>query len=498
MMRCRYVVFSLALLVNGTVASVCVAQSDSPVRVKVAGRIYLDDNANGLKDKSERGLKTVLVSNGKDIVHTDKKGRYEIDAIQGQSIFPILPSGYGFTQASNIIGNANFFYLDPDSIPRDRMDIHFGLRKLPEADSFTIGAIGDVQVDNEEELGYASRSVFQELAQRQDLAFNIFLGDLVNDNMPLLPKVKNTLAKIPTPSWTLVGNHDRNTGNQSHMSDVFNRSFGADTYSFNYSGVHFIVLNNVFSTGKNSYEGRISEEQLQFLKNDLAHVPKHIPVVLSQHIPMAHTRNRKEVIELLVPYSNVLLLSGHTHQITRHYFGYPNIHELGAGATCGNWWTGEKDFDDIPHAIMQCGAPRGYFTVHFKDGDYHIQYKGVGLDASKQMAISTDSLDLVANIYAGSDSTLVQVQFADGDWLDMNQERRVDHTVQQIIERNRAKIYPLTGTRVNPLGKRNSPHIWKIAIPPTLSSLDKENCRVRIRVRDSYGVDFVQELFLTL
>ncbi|ERJ58835.1 calcineurin-like phosphoesterase C-terminal domain-containing protein [Sphingobacterium paucimobilis] len=497
-MRFKQIVFWFIFFAVNLAASVADAQSRSSDTIRITGRIYLDDNANGLPDQKERGLKAALVSNGRDIVLTDKKGRYEIQAIKGQSIFPILPSGYSFAKKGIIVTNANFFYLDPESVSSDKMEIHFGLHKLPKEDSFTIGAIGDVQVDNEEELGYASRSVLQELAQRQDLAFNIFLGDLVNDNMPLLPKLKNALEKIATPSWTLVGNHDRNTANPSHMSDVFNRNFGADTYSFNYSGVHFVVLNNVFSTGKNGYEGRVSEDQIQFLKNDLAYVPKYMPVVLSQHIPMAHTRNRQEVIELLTPYHKVLLLSGHTHQITRHYFGHPNIHELGAGATCGNWWTGEKDFDGVPHAIMQCGAPRGYFTVHFHHGDYRIQYKGVGLDASRQIALSVDSLDLIANVYVGSDSTSVQVQFEGGEWLDMQQERRVDPTVLQIIERNRAKVYPLTGTRVNPLGKRKSPHIWKVRIPSTLSPLDRENCRIRVRASDDYGVDFIQEVFLTL
>ncbi|NGM65119.1 metallophosphoesterase family protein [Sphingobacterium sp. SGR-19] len=70
---------------------------------------------------------------------------------------------------------------------------------------------------------------------------------------------------LPASSWTLVGNHDRNTANTAHMEDHFNQHFGASTYAFNYGGVHFIVLNNVFSTGKRSYEGRVSDDQLQLM-----------------------------------------------------------------------------------------------------------------------------------------------------------------------------------------------------------------------------------------
>ena len=94
------------------------------------------------------------------------------------------------------------------------------------------------------------------------------------------------------------------------------------------------------------------------------------------------------------------------------------------GATCGSWWTGEKDVYGLPSGLMQCGTPRGYFNINIKaNGDYNFSFKGVGLDDNDQMSIwinrqdtldtwidelnDTDSYVAIANVYAGSDSTSV-------------------------------------------------------------------------------------------
>ena len=49
---------------------------------------------------------------------------------------------------------------------------------------------------------------------------------------------------IPTPAWTVLGNHDRDlTHGPEKQESVFNTYFGAATYSFNRGGIHFIVIN---------------------------------------------------------------------------------------------------------------------------------------------------------------------------------------------------------------------------------------------------------------
>lgn len=464
--------------------------------IHIQGTVFLDKNGNGILDKCEKGVNHILLSNGKDVVKADKKGRFTLNATAGQSVFPILPSGYGFSNAGQSIGNANYSYLDPDKVSETALTLNFALRTETQSRNFSIGAIGDVQVDNEEELEFAAKSVIRELAQRNDLAFNMVLGDLVNDNMKLMPAFKDLLQGVPTTSWTMVGNHDRNTESEEVMDNVFNRNFGADTYAFNYAGVHFIVLNNVYATGKKSYEGRVSEDQLEFLKNDLAQVKKGTTVVLSQHIPMAHTRNKKEVLGLLAGFDKVLFLSGHTHTVNRYFFDSIQYHELGAGATCGNWWRGEKNAEGIPDALMQCGAPRGYFVVSFdKDGDYEFKYKAVGEDAAKQVRLYVDDGKLVANVYGGSDSTTVRLNVDNSGWQDMIQVRRVDPWVDQLVDMYKSKVYPTQGNTRNPLGKRESSHVWEMTVPIAATSTLR---RVELRAEDSYGFKVSEVFFMKL
>jgi 3',5'-cyclic AMP phosphodiesterase CpdA len=308
--------------------------------------------------------------------------------------------------------------------------------------------------------------------------------------MEILPEVGKMIDALPMSSYTMVGNHDRNVANPDHMNDRFNAVFGADNYAFNYGNVHFIVLNNVFATGKNSYEGRLTDEQLTFLKNDLSYIPKDALVVLSQHIPMAFTRNRTEVLQLLVDYKNVLILSGHTHQVDRYFFKNKAIQELGAGATCGNWWRGEKDAKGVPDARMLCGSPRGYFVINIKNNSYSFQFKAVDQDAKKQMHIAVRAGVLLANVFGAADSTSVMVQINDGEWGQMRKSKSIDPFVSDIIEKNNQKIYPTLGSTANPLRKRASGHLWEFP----LQNVNGDSIKViRIKAEDNYGFSVQNE-----
>ncbi|NGM61326.1 Ser/Thr phosphatase [Sphingobacterium sp. SGG-5] len=454
------------------------------VTVWMEGTVFHDKNQNKVFDRGEKGVKKIAVSNGKDIVYTDSKGYFRISATVGQSIFPIIPTGYTFVRnKGEQVNNSFFIYLDNENGSRTSQRHNFGLIPEKQSSSFRIGAIGDVQVGDSDEINYAGKTIFKELADRQDIAFHLILGDLVNDDMRLLAPFKAMLNMLPSPSWTVLGNHDRNTEDTPYVDDRFNEKFGASTYAFNYGGVHFIVLQNVFSTGKRSYEGRISEEQLQFLTDDLKNIPTHTQVVICQHIPMRYTRNRTEVLTLLEPFSNVLILSGHTHQVSRHFYNQGRVQELVTGAPSGNWWTGETNMQGIPEALMQCGSPRNYFTVDFDKNNYTLRYKGIGLDKNQQMDVTLRGDTLLANLYGGSDSTQVYLQIGDSQWMPMEHVKRPAESVLQLIENNKQKRFPASGKRINPLRKRMSPHIWQAAT----SLLSPGTHRIRIKAHDNFG-----------
>ena len=471
-------------------------------QIKVSGIVFEDKNKNGIKDTSEKGIKNIPVSNGEDIVLTDKNGAYSISTLLGSSVFTIPPSQYKTIgrEDSKIMNTAHLYI---DTLYRTTEAIKFDIPLIPQSKKkeFRIGAIGDIQMKDHQEINYANQSVIAELMERHDIDFNIFLGDQINETLSLLPTVNKMIDALPMPSWTVLGNHDRNTKGSVFQDDEFNRHLGASHYAFNYGDIHFIVLNNVFSKGGREYSGFISEKQLNFVKNDLKYISPNSTIVICQHIPMVHTRNKESILELVKNYPKVLILSGHTHQISRHILA-PNIHELVAGASCGNWWVGERDWMAIPTALMQCGSPRNYFTVDFEKNTYKINYKGIGLSADKQMDIwisGQDSIDnhidaltqldknlVVVNIYGGSDSTKVVMQIDNGENIEMLKTPMISPAVSRLIYMNNKKAYPTLFSRRGALRKKNSPHIWVGTLPSDLSTGIHS---IRIYASDEYGFE---------
>ncbi|RIJ50476.1 Ser/Thr phosphatase [Maribellus luteus] len=444
----------------------------------VEGFIYLDTNENGRPDEREKGLKGIPVSNGDTIVITNSKGKFVIPADSTASIFPIVPTG--FENTGSKIGNANFIFLGKKNT---ETTLALGLKRVKQASAFRVGAIGDLQVSNQQEISYANHTVLSELAS-SNIDFTIFLGDLVNNNINDLSTIRHILEKLPTKSWTVAGNHDRNF-TPDFQQHTFNMDFGASDYAFNYAGVHFIVLNDIFAVGAKGYEGRLTEKQLRFIKNDLALVSKEKLVVISQHIPMVSVKNKADLLSLLEPYRKVLILSGHTHKATRHHLA-PNVMEIVTGASCGNWWSGERNWQGMPVSLMQCGSPRNYYILDFEDNDYRFQFKGIGLDPSLQMTVwinGQDTLsqhisslqelktnDVLANVYAASDETLVKMKIDDGEWISMKKTKIIDPNVARIVHQNKTGIYPTVFSRKAALRTSASPHIWQGELPENLSS----------------------------
>lgn len=438
-----------------------------------SGTLFLDRNGNGVRDRGERALKGISVSDGDTVVLTDRKGRYTLPTTAHGSVFPILPSGYEFPGGG--IHNARFRYY-PDSTADGNAD--FGLVRRKQPDRFSIAAVGDVQFGDTTEAGYAARTVFSELAEHRDMAFSLFLGDLVNDDCTLFPLFGELAGKLPMPSWTLSGNHDRDMDSVRTVIR-YNTFFGADTYAFDYGPVHFVVFNNVFTDGRRSYVGKLTEKQLRFLRNDLARVPREKLVVIAQHIPMAATQNKDAVLALLDG-RRCLMLSGHTHSVFRKRLA-DNAQELVAGAVCGLLWTGEQDLDLVPRSLQPCGTPRNYFRIDFDKAEYAFRFKGIGLDETYQADVwiadgnpqdreieelaSLPAGSVVVNLFAGGPETQVRMRIDDGEWQTLEHTAMAAPTVLRSKLRNRQGYLQSKYARRSPHRNAPSPHIWTGQLP---------------------------------
>jgi hypothetical protein len=123
----------------------------------------------------------------------------------------------------------------------------------------------------------------------------------------------------------MPGEHDASLDNGA----AFKENFGKTHYTFDHKGVHFIVLDNVSDPG-----AKIGDEQLAWLKGDLATQKKDARLIVFTHRPLFDlapkwdwaTRDGDQAIALLMPYSNVTVFYGHIHQEHHHQTGHISHH----------------------------------------------------------------------------------------------------------------------------------------------------------------------------
>ena len=448
-----------------------------------------------------KGKKGIAVSNGDTIVMTDKKGRFSLPVIEDMSVFPILDGGWAVAGESRL-GNAAFAFIDPEN--PDKSDVDFTIVKRKGNDRFSVNVIGDVQVGDVQELDYAARSLFPELMEDSVAAFNLWLGDLVNNNLSLYPRLRSMMEMLPVRSWTMVGNHDRDVDSvRTRQTASFSRVFGAPVYAFTEGNVTFIVLNNVYGDGARSYKGRLDDRQLRFVDNLMKILPADRRVVITAHIPLAHTSNRDELMSKLRGRGDVLALTGHMHAVSRYFHKGDDVtvHELVGGAACGFWWVGEKDWDGIPSALMQCGTPKGYFKFDFTPSGYEFRYKASSQDPSRQASIWISGIDTIQahvpefkdaqrgdmfiTVYGGCDSTTVVATLDGVERFDAVKEKAMDPNVARVREFNLEKIYPTRHSRRNPFRRMTSPQVWRVTLPEKYRD---GTHRVDVEASDSYGL----------
>ena len=365
------------------------------------------------------------------------------------------------------------------------------------AQRFRVAFVGDPQVDSEEELAYARKSVYGELGSRKDVDFAIFLGDLVNDRMELLAPSRAVLDSLPFPWFSVPGNHDRDVYGRGRNRDMasYRRVIGATDTTFVRGGVRFILMDDVRGKGTQGYEAGFREDQKAWLSAVLAETPPQSLAVLSAHIPFSEFKALDSLETLLSRHPRLLLMSAHTHTMARHTLVFPTglaVEEVLAGATCGSWWRGVPDEWGIPRSYQNCGAPPCYYLADFTGGSYQLDYKTIGRpDSEKASAWLVDSTRLVLNVYGGATGGTVRVKLPGRlRWIDV--PASAEAAPEQIVVDRFNKTLDTRGRARNPLHipmrLTASPHVWAIDLsgsPRLLSALRRvPGKRVKVRYSD--------------
>nr|WP_320022027.1 metallophosphoesterase [uncultured Draconibacterium sp.] len=226
-------------------------------------------------------------------------------------------------------------------------------------------------------------------------------GDLVYDAMrgnqarcdTLFSLYKEMSAGFNMPVYNCLGNHDlfaiyeespESSNHPDYKYGMFERYFGKTYYSFDHKGWHFVVLNSLDVTENKRYQGVFSEEELKWLKADLAKVNSQTPVVVTSHLPIITTRaqikgsegrgnvsNSLEVFNLLEPFEKVLFLQGHIHW---KEYGVVNdkFHFLTGGSIAGNGWKGRRH-----------NTKEGFVLITVKGRDFSWEYIDHGWEAER-------------------------------------------------------------------------------------------------------------------
>ena len=380
-----------------------------------------------------------------------------------------------------------------------------------------VALVGDPQVDDSTEMGYARRSVYRELRGRRDLDMCIFLGDLVNDNMALLPESVGVIDSLPYPCFMVPGNHDRDVYRGPKLStyrrrdlSTWRKAVGYVDTSFVCGNVRFVLMNNVrhSDSGMTDYVGGFTDRQKHWLDSVLnrgvgetrGRKPSRVCgtpalTILATHIPFSQMKGRDSVRALIPDISRLLFVSGHTHFVSRD----DSIPELVAGAACGSWWRGVRDADGIPYALQSCGAPRGYFIADIhRDGTYDLSYKCIGRPASEQLsawAVPNDSTGrsyrLYINVFGGSSDGVVRISGLGRKTNSCERSLMAAPEVEQVIRLNASRSRDYRKSHRDefiPLRRKPSPHLWQttdlISGPlPAHVSVIYRDAHMRIRQR---------------
>jgi hypothetical protein len=425
-----------------------------------------------------RGIPGVAVSDGLKVTHTDKRGAYRLISVEETDfIFISAPSGY---KAPLLEGIPRYFARVNDrATEKQRVDFKLE-RNYEDQGRYRLVVCADPQVGFDEDLSKLE-SLLADMKKHVTESFSgipvygIMCGDIIegmNQVSPTLQTIRQLFSETKIPFFYVAGNHDMDLNARSNLlaKQSYKKIFGPSYYSFNLGEVHYVVLDDVFSTGRSSgYIGYLEERQLHWLEQDLARIPHGSTVIVSVHIPSYSVaarkgdfgsedikkviQNRQALYNILTPYQ-AHIFSGHEHY-QENYVLRHNLFEHVHGALCGIFWQAPYNSD---------GTPLGYTVYEVDGGKLSWYFKAVGKDKNIQCAAYLPGADtqnpdaLVANVW-NYDSAWKVRWYEDGVKMgEMKQSRGWDPDIVQYVKRNQQHF------RYKNIGAGPSEHMF-YAIP---------------------------------
>lgn len=209
-------------------------------------------------------------------------------------------------------------------------------------DAFTFVQISDSHLgftrpENPDVAGTLQKTIDAINALPVQPKFVVHTGDVTHlSKSAQFDQAKQMLSTIKAPVIVLPGEHDV-IGTPDAFFAAFSRSDAPKGwFSFDQGGVHFVSLVNVFNF---EIDGKLGDEQLAFVEQDLGAQKRSTPIVVFGHVPLYAlfpawgwtTQDGSRVLAALRRFDAVTVLSGHIHQVIQHTDG--NIRFATAAST---------------------------------------------------------------------------------------------------------------------------------------------------------------------
>ena len=440
---------SVTLALGSTLLTI-IAEADLPdiEGMTVKGRVY----CNGV------GVPGVVVSDGIELTTTDATGRYYLPSKKENGyVFISVPGNYEVVNVGNApqffqrlsqsgtVEQKYFSLIETDNnkhVVIPMADWHLAHRNN-DLDQFTGTVLPDVNATIDQFLAEGTKVYVLTLG---DLTWDLYWYSNnfgLNDYLPYM-------NKLNCPVFNVMGNHDNDpyeVGDRN-AEENYRDLVGPTYYSFNLGKVHYVVLDNVEyintggsegTIGNRNYTDHIRADQIDWLKKDLAIVTdKSTPVVVAMHTPLYRNPdidnsgnqlnqlslgNGSELIACLSDFSDVHILTGHTH-INYSVEEENSLMEHNTAAICATWWwTGKNGY--AGNHICKDGSPGGYSIWEMNGKDLQWLYKSVGYAPGYQFrSYDLNSVHITAANFASKSTDTALAEYA-GSYAQANSNNEV-------------------------------------------------------------------------
>ncbi len=240
------------------------------VFAQLKGTIYWDENGNGRKDPSERGVPEAVVSDGLHVVRTNSEGLFELEGWEKQRFVTVYPS-------ANFDAPTRYIPITPNSQNYD-----FGVMAKAKKEEVTFLHISDTETYEYGDWVDDLKKYIK--VHKPD--FVVHTGDICYESGMKWHSEHLTETQLGVPIYYNLGNHDLIKG--EYGEQYFEQKFGPAWYALE-AGNTLYVITPMMS---GDYPPSFTREDIgTWMQNLVDAYDKDIPKIFFNHDLLSNGEN---------------------------------------------------------------------------------------------------------------------------------------------------------------------------------------------------------------